>query len=121
MTQKKFLLSLSENDIVVGSLGTISRDLPETSVKVKGAMGCAIAVGLGMAMNTSKQVKVVIGEGSLLMKLGSLSTVAKYNPSNLEIIVINNGVYESTGGQENNFNYIQGDILKNVKFFIPNE
>lgn len=74
-------------------------------------MGCAIAVGLGLAMNSKKDVVVVIGEGSLLMKLGSLSTVAKYRPKNLEIIVINNGLYKSTGGQLNNFRYIYDNGL----------
>lgn len=109
MIQKEFLGELLEKNkqaIIVGSLGTISNDLPDGAIKVKGAMGCAIAVGLGYALGSKKKVIVVIGEGSLLMKLGSLSTVERYKPKNLEIVVIDNGVYASTGGQENNFRYL---------------
>lgn len=124
MTQKEYLLKLSESGkTIVGSLGSISNDLPDTAIKVKGAMGCAIAVGLGIALNSDKDVVVVIGDGSLLMKLGSLSTVAKYKPKNLDIIVINNGVYKSTGGQENNFKYYDKGILANdcglISYWTP--
>ena len=117
MLQKEFLSKLSidnPNAIIVGSLGSISNDLPDTAIKVKGAMGCAVAVGLGIALNTDKKVIVIIGEGALLMKLGSLSTVAKYRPKNLEIIIINNGVYASTGGQKNNGDW----LLTNDRGFI---
>jgi len=118
MTQKEFLSKLSA-DIIVGSLGSISNDLPDTAIKVKGAMGCAVAVGLGIALNTKKKVVVVIGEGALLMKLGSLSTVAKYRPKNLEIIIINNGVYASTGGQKNNGDWLFANDCGFVSYWTP--
>ena len=122
MTQKEFLSKLSAdnpNAIIVGSLGSISNDLPDTAIKVKGAMGGAVAVGLGIALNTDKKVIVVIGEGALLMKLGSLSTVAKYRPKNLEIIIINNGVYASTGGQKNNGDWLFANDCGFVSYWTP--
>jgi thiamine pyrophosphate-dependent acetolactate synthase large subunit-like protein len=121
MTQKEFLSSLSDDAIIVGSLGTISKDLEgrKNAVLVKGAMGCAVGVGLGIALNTKKKVIVAIGEGALLMKLGSLATVARYRPKNLEIIIINNGVYASTGGQKNNGDWLSADDWGFVSCWTP--
>lgn len=109
MTQKKLISELlkKHKGYIVGSLGTISKDLPDEKriVKVKGAMGCAIAVGLGLALSVKNEVLVIIGDGSYLMKAGSIATVNRYNLKNLKIIVIQNNKYESCGG-ENNFKYL---------------
>ncbi len=117
MTQQKYLLRLLEknkNAIIVGSLGSISKDLSEIEhprkILVKGAMGCAMGVGLGIALNTKRKVIVVIGEGSFLMKMGSISTIKRYKPKNLRLVIINNGVFKSTGGQENNYRYLNEKI-----------
>lgn len=109
MTQKEYISKLSIKGWIVGSLGNISKDLPDGDkiVKVKGAMGCAIAVGLGIALSTKEKVEVLIGDGSYLMKLGSMATVLAYKPKNLEIIVLDNGQYASTGGQKTNFKHIR--------------
>src|SRR3990167_5568932 len=95
--QKEFLSNLLLNNqdaIIVGSLGTISYDLEKiehpNKIVIKGAMGCVMGLGLGYALNTEKEVIVIIGDGSFLMKMGSISTVLKYNPKNLRIIVLNN-------------------------------
>ena len=110
MTQSEFFLGFLNNNrnaIIVGSLGTISRDLAEISHKhkflIKGAMGCATGIGLGIALNTKKKVYVFIGDGALLMKMGSLATISKYAPSNLKIIILDNGCHDSCGGQPTNF------------------
>lgn len=121
--QKEFLLQLSEKNpdaIIVGSIGTISYDLKEiphkNKILIKGAMGAAISCGLGVALSTDKQVIVVIGDGSLLMHLGSMANVEKYKLPNLRIIVIQNDCYKSCGGQKNNFQYVKKyipfDIIK---------
>jgi len=114
MTQKSYLSQLlneNKNAIIVGSLGTISYDLKGISHKnkilIKGAMGCAMGVGLGIALNTKWEVIVIIGDGSFLMKMGSMSTIERYKPKNLRIIIIDNGSYKSCGGQETNFKYIK--------------
>ena len=103
MTQKTYisnLLSKHKDAVAIGSLGTISYDLAEIPHKnkllIKGAMGCVLGVGLGYALNTKKQVYVFVGDGALLMKLGSLATIRKYKPKNLHIIVLDNGQHKST-------------------------
>ena len=95
--------------IIVGSLGSISKDLEDIlhggKVLVKGAMGCAMGIGLGIALNSNRKVIVVIGDGSFLMKAGSVATINRYAPKNLEIIILDNGKYASCGGQKTSFKY----------------
>lgn len=64
-----------------------------------GSMGVTTPVGLGLAMAVDDPVTVLDGDGSMLMSLGALATVRKYGPSNLTIVVFDNGTYETTGGQ----------------------
>lgn len=119
MEQKILLSNLLKRNpraVIVGSLGTISNDLDTIEHKykicVRGAMGCAMAVGLGIALNSRKKVIVIIGDGSFLMKMGSISTIMKYAPKNLEVHIINNEKYQSTGGQETTFSG-----LSNLDYF----
>lgn len=64
-------------------------------------MGGAIPLALGIALaQPRRRVIVVSGDGSLLMNLGCLVTVANCRPRNLHILLLNNGVYEVTGGQQ---------------------
>jgi thiamine pyrophosphate-dependent acetolactate synthase large subunit-like protein len=66
-----------------------------------GCMGSAASVGLGLALaRPSDQVIVVDGDGSLLMQLGSLVTISGCRPANLVHVVMENGVYETSGGQD---------------------
>lgn len=63
-----------------------------------GAMGQASSHGLGLALaNPEKEVIVFDGDGSLLMNLGTLVTVANSAPSNFHHFVFENGVYEVNG------------------------
>jgi thiamine pyrophosphate-dependent acetolactate synthase large subunit-like protein len=111
MTQQTFLTNLLRKNpkaIIIGSLGTICNDLDKIphkhKIPVRGAMGCVMGVGLGYALSTRKKVIVVIGDGSFLMKAGSVATVLQYKPKNLEIYIIDNGQYASVGGQKIHFN-----------------
>src|SRR5947199_7677598 len=62
------------------------------------SMGLASSVGLGIALSRPEQQVVVIdGDGSLLMNLGSLTTLARYRPANLIHIVFDNEVLLSVG------------------------
>jgi len=64
-----------------------------------GAMGLASSHGLGLALARPDQRIVVLdGDGSLLMNLGSLVTIAAAAPKNLVHFVCNNGCYEANGG-----------------------
>ena len=75
---------------------THARDL----VFVPSCMSHATSVGLGIALaQPARRVIVVNGDGSMLMNLGSLVTIASQAPANLVVIVCDNGVYEVTGSQ----------------------
>jgi thiamine pyrophosphate-dependent acetolactate synthase large subunit-like protein len=96
---------LQEQEIVVGGIGNTNFDLfgaghrPENFYML-GSMGLAVPIGLGLALaQKDRQVFALEGDGSLLMNLGCLSTVAASHPSNLTIIVWDNGLYQITGGQ----------------------
>jgi thiamine pyrophosphate-dependent acetolactate synthase large subunit-like protein len=86
----------------MGSAGvwpTLS-DSPLDFAYLPSSMGQGIALALGLALaRPSRGVIVVMGDGSLLMNLGSLVTVAQF-PVNLRVVLIDNGLYEVTGGQE---------------------
>ena len=73
---------------------------PLDLVLVPSAMGQATSMGLGLALaQPHRRVIVVNGDGSMLMNLGSLVSITAAEPSNLIVIVCDNGVYEVTGAQ----------------------
>jgi len=67
-----------------------------------GSMGCASAISLGIALNTKKKIIVLDGDGSLLMKMGNMSTIGANQPKNLIHILLDNNVHDSTGQQLTN-------------------
>ena len=62
-------------------------------------MGCASAMGLGLALNTDKRIVVLDGDGAALMKLGNMATIGAYAPAKLIHLLLDNGVHDSTGAQ----------------------
>src|SRR5262245_39152943 len=63
------------------------------------AMGLASSLGLGIALTRpEKQVIVFDGDGSVLMNLGGLTTLARYRPGNLQHVVFDNESLLSVGG-----------------------
>jgi sulfopyruvate decarboxylase subunit beta len=63
------------------------------------AMGLAPSIGLGLALNLPDEAVVVLdGDGSVLMNLGGLATLARYRPPNLTHVIFDNGSLLSTGG-----------------------
>src|SRR5216683_6202035 len=67
---------------------------------IVGCMGSASTIGLGIAVaQPQRKVIVVDGDGSLLMQLGSLVTIAGAAPANFYHFVFENGVYETSGSQ----------------------
>jgi phosphonopyruvate decarboxylase len=76
-----------------------ARDRPENFYML-GSMGHAVALGLGTALaRPRRRVAVLDGDGALLMHLGTLANVGAARPANLLHVVLDNRVYESTGGQ----------------------
>ncbi|WP_129113626.1 thiamine pyrophosphate-dependent enzyme [Halegenticoccus tardaugens] len=64
-----------------------------------GSMGVTTSTGLGLALAIDEPVVVFEGDGSLLMSLGVLSTVGTVDPPNLTVVLWDNAVYGTTGGQ----------------------
>ena len=64
---------------------------------MQGSMGLAPCIGLGIAMNTDKDVVVLSGDGALLMHLGITHTIRDENLNNLYVYVLDNGCHESVG------------------------
>lgn len=74
-------------------------DTPRDFAYMPSSMGQAPALALGLALaHPHEGIVVLNGDGSMLMNLGSLVTLAQY-PSNIFLIVLDNGLYEVTGGQ----------------------
>ena len=101
----KYLVSKLTDELVVTSLGNEKYDLRSSGERNRNfynwnAMGMASSMGLGMAMaRPDLRVIVYDGDGSLLMNLGSLATIALREPRNLIHIVWDNRSYAMTGGQ----------------------
>ena len=65
-----------------------------------GSMGLTVPIALGVAIAQPRRHVVALeGDGSLLMQLGCLATVAMLAPKNLTIVVWDNGIYQITGAQ----------------------
>ena len=73
---------------------------PELDIGISNGMSKASSLGLGIAVGSpDRRVIVLDGDGSLLMNLGSLATVAGQEPANFYHFVFDNGIYAVTGGQ----------------------
>ena len=93
-----------EQRIVVTIMGAVAAELYTLGHRhnffyLEHAMGLASSMGLGIALAMSEHKVIVIdGDGSLLMNLGTLSTMARYKPGNLLHIVFDNESLLSVGG-----------------------
>jgi len=67
---------------------------------MQGSMGLSPSIGLGIALNTDKDVVVLCGDASLLMHLGITHTIRDSNLENLHIYILDNSGHESVGGYE---------------------
>jgi len=93
-----------ERHIVVTIMGAVAAELYTIGHRhnffyLEHAMGLASSMGLGIAMVMPEHKVIVLdGDGSLLMNLGTLSTMARYKPGNLLHIVFDNESLLSVGG-----------------------
>ena len=73
---------------------------PDLDYPLRGCMGKASSIGLGVALaRPDVRVLVLDGDGSLLMNLGTLVTVASQAPRNLVHVVLDGTSYDTSGGQ----------------------
>lgn len=99
----------NERDVIVSTTGKLSRELFELREKkgqthsrdflTVGSMGHASQIALGISLCCNKRVICLDGDGALIMHLGSLAINSLQAPANFLHIVLNNGCYESVGGQ----------------------
>lgn len=92
------------NSVTVTTTGHTGRELfaahdRGTNLYLAGSMGCAPAVGLGIALSGDRPVLILDGDGAMLMRMGTCCSVAALRPRRFAHVVLNNGVYASTGGQ----------------------
>jgi len=101
----RLIAKLKHEEAVVGGIGNTNFDLwaaghrPQNFYML-GSMGLAFPIALGVALaQPDRRVFALEGDGSLLMQLGALSTIATLKPKNLIMIVMDNGIYQITGAQ----------------------
>ena len=93
-----------EDAIVVTIMGAVAAELQSIGHRpnffyLQHAMGLASSMGLGIALaKPDRQVVVFDGDGSVLMNLGGLTTLARYKPKNLVHVVFDNESLLSVGG-----------------------
>ena len=101
----KRLVAKLGDEAVIGGIGNTNFDLWATGQRPQnfymlGSMGLACPIALGVAIaQPQRRVVAIEGDGSLLMQLGTLATIGTLRPKNLVIVVMDNGVYQITGGQ----------------------
>jgi len=111
MTRRKAIseiINQIENEFVVSNIGHPSRELyslkdRERNFYLTSSLGHSYTLALGLALSTGDINQKIIcfeGDGGLLMNVGSLSILAHKKPKNLIVILLDNGVWGSTGNTE---------------------
>jgi thiamine pyrophosphate-dependent acetolactate synthase large subunit-like protein len=102
---KLLVASLRRDEAVIGGIGNSNFDLfaaghrPQNFYML-GSMGLACPIALGVALAQPERGVIALeGDGSILMGLGCLATIANLKPRNLTIIIWDNGIYQITGKQ----------------------
>lgn len=96
---------LLNEEAVVAGIGNTNFDLLAAGHRPQnfymlGSMGLAAPIALGVALaQPQRQVIALEGDGSILMNLGTLTTIAAQARPNLTIIIWDNGLYQITGKQ----------------------
>ncbi len=94
-----------KDTLIFATTGKTGRELYEiedapNNFYMVGSMGCVSPLALGLALTRKdKKVIAIDGDGSILMRLGALTTNAYYSPSNMLHLILDNNSYDSTGGQ----------------------
>lgn len=90
---------------IISNIGYPSRELYAIGDRknyfyMLGSMGLASSIGLGVSLaSNSKEVIVVDGDSSVLMNLGTLSTIANFAKENYHLLIVDNEANGSTGNQ----------------------
>src|SRR5271163_3713987 len=96
----RLVAKLKNEEAVVGGIGNTNFDLWASGQRPQnfymlGSMGLSTPIALGVAMaQPQRKVFALDGDGSILMQLGTLATVAGTAPKNLAIVIWDNGIYQ---------------------------
>src|ERR1700704_6500098 len=99
------LVAKLRDQAVVAGIGNANFDLYSAGHRAQnfymaGSMGLACPIALGVALAQPERGVIALeGDGSLLMSLGCLATIATVKPRNLTVIIWDNGIYQITGKQ----------------------
>lgn len=103
---RRLVAKLKAEEAVIAGIGNTNFDLWASGQRPQnfymlGSMGLATSIALGVALaQPTRKVFALDGDGSILMHLGSLGTVAAVAPKNLAVIIWDNGLYQITGSQK---------------------
>ena len=116
---------VDDDTIVISSCGHISREVYATKDRplnfyILGAMGSSVPIAMGISLcKPERDVIVIAGDGEILMDLGSLVLLNKLQKTdkvpNLELYILDNGCYESTGGQKTVSDFCKFRLLCDCK------
>jgi sulfopyruvate decarboxylase subunit beta len=93
------------NEVVITTMSTARTwpaisSRPDLDYPLRGCMGKASSIGLGVALaRPDVRVLVLDGDGSLLMNLGTLVTIASQAPKNLVHVIFDGASYDTSGAQ----------------------
>ena len=102
---KRLVARLRGDEAIIGGIGNTNFDLWAAGQRPQnfymlGSMGLACPIALGVALaQPQRRVIGIEGDGSILMQLGCLGTIAAQGQKNLTIVIMDNGIYQITGGQ----------------------
>jgi thiamine pyrophosphate-dependent acetolactate synthase large subunit-like protein len=102
---KRLVAKLTRDEAVIGGIGNTNFDLFAAGHRAQnfymvGSMGLACPIALGVALAQPQRGVIALeGDGSILMSLGCLTTIAMVKPKNLSVIIMDNGLYQITGKQ----------------------
>ncbi len=103
---KRLVARLTNDEAIVAGIGFTNFDLWAAAKErpqnfyMLGSMGMAVPIAYGVALaQPNRKVIGLEGDGSILMQLGVLGTIASHGAKNLVLIVWDNGAYQITGGQ----------------------
>ena len=101
----KALAAVAGDALVVSSAGAMTLEWnalhsSDSNFRVR-TLGLCSSIALGMALGLPRRKVIALdGDGSLLMNLNSLATIARMQPNNLTHIVFDNEVYEASGSKK---------------------
>ena len=101
----KLIHKVFKNNLIICNIGLPSQELYQINDQpnyfyMLGSMGLSSSIGLGLALSQNKDVISIDGDGSVLMNMNTLSTIANRAPNNFTLLIIDNGSYGSTGDQK---------------------